>query len=189
MQNQQPDQKYIIEYSFGNILVTISNRKKVSAALVGWIIMWLAVLPFLGYYLASYLLESISEFSILLTAIFFIVFLFRVYPAFPILGRQLGHESLEINPQAVKIHSKIFGIDRTREFPAEDIGGISASEPKSRSFAFLKYGLASFEVQATGPIVLVHKGKEIRLGYGLDHAAGQAIVQYIHERFQKYQKQ
>lgn len=187
MLNQQSDQKFTIEYPFGNILITISNRKKVSGTLVGWILMWLAVLPALVYILLSNM-DILSGMNLFLTLIFLAVFIFRVYPAFPVLVRQLARESLEINPQVVKVHSKVLGIDRTREFSAEDIGSISANMPKSRSFAFLKYGLASFEVQATGPIVLVHKGKEIRLGYGLDHAAGQVIVQSIHERFQKYKK-
>jgi len=187
MLNQTSDQKYAIEYPFGNILVTISNRKKVSGALVGWILMWLAVLPALVYIFLSNM-DMLSGMNLLLTLVFLAVFIFRVYPAFPILVRQLARESLEIDPQALKVHSKVLGIDRIQEFLAEDITSISDNKPKMRSFAFLKYGLGSFEVQATGPIVLVHKGKEIRLGYGLDHAAGQAIVQSIHEQFQKYKK-
>jgi hypothetical protein len=185
MLNQTSDQKYAIEYPFGNILVTISNRKKVSGALVGWILMWLAVFPALVYVLLSNM-DMLTGLNLLLTLVFLAVFIFRVFPAFPILALQLARESLDIDPQAVKVHSKVFGIDRTREFLAEDITSISANTPKMRSFAFLKYGLASFEVQATGPIVLVHKGKEVRLGYGLDFNDGQTIVNSIHERFQKY---
>lgn len=181
-----PATPYTIEYPIGAVSITIPSSKKVSLPLLAWTLMWLVVIPLLGYLLATNI-KTLSGLNLAVVVVMLIVILFRIAPALYLLAWQIaGHETVEITAQAVTLRSQIAGIGRTREYSAEDIGGLYAAPPQSREFSFLRFGLGSFEVRSTGPIVLIYKGKKITFGLSLDYEGGRSLVMAVHQRLSQY---
>jgi hypothetical protein len=182
-----PTPPYTIEHPFGNVVITIPSAKELSIPLVVWTLMWLILFPWLGYQFLSNVNTSLSGANWVLMVILLGGILFRVYPALYLLAWQIaGKETLEITPQSVKVTSRIMGIGRPREYEAEHLKGIRVVSPGSRQFSFLRFGLASFEIQSAGPIALVYKGKLVYLGLSLGYNSGKAIVDAIHQHLPQY---
>jgi hypothetical protein len=177
---------YTIEYPIGSVAITIPGSKKISRPLLAWTLMWLVVFPLLGYLLVTNI-KTLTGMNLAVVVIMLVVILFRIAPALYLLAWQIaGQETLEITPQAITLRSQIAGIGRTREYSAESIGGLYAAPTGSREFSFLRFGLGSFEVRSTGPIVLIYKGKKITFGLSLDYEGGRSLVTAVHQRLSQY---
>ncbi len=177
---------YTIEYPIGSVAITIPGSKKISLPLLAWTLMWLVVIPLLGYLLLTNI-KTLSGLNLAVVVGGLVVIIIRIAPALYLLAWQVaGHEALEITPQAITNRSQIAGIGRTRVYSAEDIGGLYAAPPQSREFSFLRFGLGAFEVRSTGPIVLIYKGKKITFGLSLDYEGGRSLVSAIHQRLPQF---
>ena len=177
---------YSIEYPFGSINITIPSSRQVSLSLLAWTAMWLIVIPVLGYLLVTNT-KTLSGLNLAVVVGMLIIIVIRVAPALYLLAWQLtGRETLEITPQTITHRSQVVGLGRTRVYAAEDIGGLYAAPPQSREFSFLRFGLAAFEVQAGGSVVLIHQGKKVTLGRSLDYSDGHSLVAAVHQRLSQY---
>lgn len=183
-----PAVPYTVEYMMGDVVVNIPSSRKISWPLAAWALMWLVVIPVLAYLVITNI-NTAKGFNLLVPIALLVLSLFRVYPALALLAWQItGKETLEITPQAVTVRSQVVGIKRIRIYAAEFIDGIHVAPLGYRQFSFLRFGMGSFEVQDTGPIVLAYKGKKVTLGAALDYEHGKAIVAAIHQRLPQFNR-
>lgn len=188
MSVSSPTAPYTIDHTLGDIVVNIPSSRKISWTLAIWALMWLIAIPVIGYFVIINI-NTAKGFNLIVPIILLALGLFRVYPALSLLAWQLaGHETLEITPQAVMVRTQVLGLKRTRVYEAEFLDGIHAAPPGYRKFSFLKYGMGSFEVQNTGPIVLVYKGKKVTLGRALDYNEGKPIVTAIQQYLPQFNR-
>jgi hypothetical protein len=95
-------------------------------------------------------------------------------------------EIIEVTAWSIKVHNRIFGIVRSKEYRANSISGLRANPVTLRTFAFTRFRFLRFRVPIAGPITYTHNGKMIRLGSGLTEDEGKALIKIIESRFPEY---
>jgi hypothetical protein len=184
---------YALNTAFGNLTSSYPVRREISGALFILAIMWSGILALVISILIFSEELVWSNTTILVTIVIGVVFALRAYPAIALLLKQaLLKESIEVTYSYVRVCRKILGLEFSKDYENEFIGGIRAVQPTFKKFELLRYslasGLASVEVQVNGPINLIYKNKTINLGFPLDYLEGREVVETIYKSFPHYNK-